>query len=103
MLEPGIGGHADVHRHRLVRDRSRGAGVLAVRQVQVRQDDARRIQGHSAQPGERLEVRPLQDFSASSDIDWSVPIAEVDQQLYAKYGLNPEEIAFIEAKAQPMA
>jgi hypothetical protein len=45
---------------------------------------------------------PLQDFTASSDIDWSKPIPEIDQQLYAKYGLNPEEIAFIEAKVKSM-
>ncbi len=45
---------------------------------------------------------PLQDFTASSDIDWSTPIAEVDQQLYAKYGLDSEEIAFIEAEVKPM-
>ena len=45
---------------------------------------------------------PLQDFTASSDIDWSKPIPEIDQQLYAKYGLDSEEIAFIEAKVKPM-
>ena len=45
---------------------------------------------------------PQQDFTACLDIDWSRPIPEVDQQLYAKYGLDPEEIAFIEAKVKPM-
>ena len=45
---------------------------------------------------------PAQDFTSASDIDWSRPIPEVDQQLYAKYGLDPEEIAFIEAKVKPM-
>ena len=45
---------------------------------------------------------PNQDFSASSDIDWSKPISEIDQQLYAKYGLDAEEIAFIEEKVKPM-
>jgi hypothetical protein len=44
---------------------------------------------------------PAQDFSKSSDIDWSKSIAEIDQQLYAKYGLDGEEIAFIEAKVKP--
>ena len=43
-----------------------------------------------------------QDFTSTSDIDWSKPIPEIDQQLYAKYGLDPEEIAFIEAKVKPM-
>jgi hypothetical protein len=45
---------------------------------------------------------PLQDFTSGSDIDWSKPIPEIDQQLYAKYGLDSEEIAFIEAKVKPM-
>ena len=46
---------------------------------------------------------PLQDFSASSDIDWSRSVDEVDQQLYAKYGLTGEEVAFIERMIKPMA
>ena len=45
---------------------------------------------------------PLQDFTSSSDIDWSKSIAEIDKQLYAKYGLTDAEIAFIEAKIKPM-
>lgn len=45
---------------------------------------------------------PAQDFTAASDIDWSKSIPEIDQQLYAKYGLDPEEIAFIEAQVKPM-
>ena len=45
---------------------------------------------------------PLQDFTSSSDIDWSQSIAEIDQQLYKKYGLSEEEIAFIEEKIKPM-
>ncbi len=49
-----------------------------------------------------LEVRPAQDFTARSDIDWSKPIPQIDQQLYAKYGLDSEEIAFIEAKVKSM-
>jgi hypothetical protein len=43
---------------------------------------------------------PLQDFTASSDIDWSKPIPEIDQQLYAKYALDVDEIAFIEARVK---
>ena len=46
---------------------------------------------------------PLQDFSPSSDIDWSQSIADIDQQLYAKYGLSAEEIAFIESHVKEMA
>lgn len=45
---------------------------------------------------------PLQDFTSASDIDWTKSIPQIDQQLYAKYGLDPEEIAFIEAKIKPM-
>lgn len=45
---------------------------------------------------------PNQDFTAQSDIDWSKPIPEIDHQLYAKYGLDDDEIAFIEANVKPM-
>ena len=45
---------------------------------------------------------PLQDFTENSDIDWSKSIAEIDQQLYKKYNLSPEEIAFIEEKVKEM-
>ena len=45
---------------------------------------------------------PLQDFTNSSDIDWSKSIAEIDQQLYAKYSLTPEEIDFIESHVKEM-
>lgn len=45
---------------------------------------------------------PLQDFTSSSDIDWSKSIAEIDQQLYAKYGLSAAEINFIETMIKPM-
>ena len=45
---------------------------------------------------------PAQDFTNTSDIDWAKSIPEIDQQLYAKYGLDSEEIAFIEPKVKPM-
>ena len=45
---------------------------------------------------------PLQDFTANSDIDWSKPISEIDRQLYKKYALSEEEIAFIERMIKPM-
>ena len=45
---------------------------------------------------------PMQDFTASSDIDWSQSVSEIDQQLYRKYNLSPYEIAFIEQNVQPM-
>jgi hypothetical protein len=45
---------------------------------------------------------PAQNFSVESDIDWSKSIPEIDQQLYAKYGLDGDEIALIEEKVTPM-
>ena len=45
---------------------------------------------------------PIQDFTDNSDIDWYKSISEIDQQLYAKYGLNDKEIDFIEEKVQSM-
>lgn len=45
---------------------------------------------------------PLQDFTGKSDIDWSKSVAEIDQQLYAKYHLTEEEISFIESMIKPM-
>lgn len=45
---------------------------------------------------------PLEDFTANSDIDWSKPIPEIDQQLYKKYNLTEEEISFIESMIKPM-
>lgn len=45
---------------------------------------------------------PLQDFTPTSDIDWSKPIAEIDRQLYKKYGLTPDEITFIETHVKEM-
>ena len=45
---------------------------------------------------------PLQDFTSASDIDWTVSIPEIDRQLYAKYGLDDAEIAFIESHVKEM-
>ncbi len=45
---------------------------------------------------------PLQDFTDRSDIDWSKPVADIDQQLYHKYGLSDNEISFIESHVKEM-
>lgn len=45
---------------------------------------------------------PLQDYTENSDIDWSQSIPEIDKQLYEKYGLSEEEIAFIETNVKEM-
>ena len=51
---------------------------------------------------EKWKCVPLQDFTHSSDIDWSTSIAEIDKQLYKKYNLSSEEIDFIETKVKEM-
>ena len=45
---------------------------------------------------------PLQDFTEHSDIDWSQPIDKIDQQLFDKYHLLPEEQEFIKKIIKPM-
>ena len=54
-------------------------------------------------PPEKWRYVPLQDFTSLSDIDWSKSVAEIDRQLYAKYGLSDEEINFIETHVKEMA
>lgn len=49
------------------------------------------------------EMIPLQDFTPNSDIDWSQSVADIDRQLYAKYGLDEKEIEFIETHVKEMA
>ena len=48
------------------------------------------------------EFVPIQDFTENSDIDWSVSVSEIDKQLYKKYGLDENEIKFIEEKVKEM-
>lgn len=48
------------------------------------------------------QLVPLQDFTSSSDIDWSKSVKEIDRQLYAKYGLDENEINFIESHVKEM-
>ena len=52
---------------------------------------------------DKFRFVPLQEFTPpDSDIDWSRSIADIDRQLYAKYGLTDDEIAFIENTIKPM-
>jgi type II restriction enzyme len=51
---------------------------------------------------EAWSLIPKQDFTSSSDIDWSKSIHEIDLQLYKKYGLDDKETAFIETKVREM-
>lgn len=51
---------------------------------------------------EKFAYVPLQNFTSASDIDWSQSVEEIDNQLYCKYGLTDEEIAFVESLIKPM-
>ena len=51
---------------------------------------------------ETFDLIPLQDFSIESDINWSQSVADIDRQLYTKYNLTEDEIAFIESMIKPM-
>lgn len=50
----------------------------------------------------KFKYVPLQDFTMSSDIDWSQSISLIDLQLYDKYGLTEEERNFIETHVKEM-
>lgn len=60
--------------------------------IKVTQDNSKELWGNV----------PLQDFTSSSDINWSSSISDIDRQLYAKYNLSEDEIAFIESMIKPM-
>jgi len=45
---------------------------------------------------------PVQDFTKDSEIDWLQSVANIDKQLYAKYGLDENEINFIETRVRVM-
>jgi len=51
---------------------------------------------------DKFQFVPLQNFTSTSDIDWSQSVADIDRQLYAKYGLSEEEVAFIEGMIKVM-
>lgn len=51
---------------------------------------------------DKWRLIPLQDFTPASDIDWSASVADIDRQLYRKYGLSEEEITFIETNVKEM-
>ncbi|MCL1893143.1 MAG: Eco57I restriction-modification methylase domain-containing protein [Holophagaceae bacterium] len=53
-------------------------------------------------PRDKWAKVPLQNFTPQSDIEWTKSIPEIDEQLYAKYGLDENEIAFIEEKITAM-
>ena len=45
---------------------------------------------------------PLQNFTQQSDINWDLPIAELDAALYQKYNLTRDEIEFIKSNVSAM-
>ncbi len=45
---------------------------------------------------------PLQDFKSDSDIDWSKSVEEIDQQLFEKYELDDDEVAFVKTQVKTM-
>lgn len=51
---------------------------------------------------EKWKFVPQQDFSAHSDIDWSLSVDEIDVLLFDKYNLSEEERKFIKEKVQTM-
>ena len=53
-------------------------------------------------PSRIYDLVPLQNFTNSSDIDWTKSINDIDKQLYKKYGLSDKEINFIEEKVKEM-
>ena len=61
----------------------------------------KKVTQHS--PAQVWRMVPLQDFTPASDIDWTQDVAGIDRQLYAKYGLSPEEIEFIETHVKEMS
>ena len=50
-----------------------------------------------------MALLPWQDFSSSSDLDWTQSIPDIDRQLYQKYGLNNKEIEFIESNVKEIS
>ncbi|EOS7771017.1 Eco57I restriction-modification methylase domain-containing protein [Enterococcus hirae] len=47
---------------------------------------------------DKFQFIPLQDFSKTSDIDWSRSTLEIDQQLYTKYGLDRRKSPLLKRK-----
>ena len=53
-------------------------------------------------PPEKWHYVPLQDFTSSSDIDWSQSVEKIDEQLFNKYRLDDKEISFIKTHVKEM-
>jgi hypothetical protein len=53
-------------------------------------------------PQKTYRFVPMQDYSESSDIDWSKSVDEINKQFYTKYNLSEDDINFIEKMIKPM-
>ena len=51
---------------------------------------------------DKFKFVPIQNYKTNSDIDWNQSIPDIDRQLYTKYNLSDDEIAFIEKMIKPM-
>ncbi|MDE6265996.1 MAG: Eco57I restriction-modification methylase domain-containing protein [Muribaculaceae bacterium] len=51
---------------------------------------------------DKFQFIPIQNFTKDSDIDWNQDVEGIERQLYKKYRLNDNEIAFIESMIKPM-
>lgn len=58
--------------------------------------------GMNALSSYRFSLIPLPDTSENSDIDWSQSIDNIDEQLFNKYNLSEEEIAYIKQTIKPI-
>jgi translation elongation factor EF-1beta len=50
----------------------------------------------------KFQLVTIQVVSSNSDINCNKLIQKIDQQLYKKYKLSEEEIAFVEGMIKPM-
>lgn len=51
---------------------------------------------------EKFSFVPLQDFSKNMPIDWTKSVGEIDEQLFAYYGLTEAEQTFIKSTIKEM-
>lgn len=51
---------------------------------------------------EKWQYVPVQNFTPQSDIDWSLSVDDIDDSLFTKYALTPDECDFICKKVQKM-
>ena len=51
---------------------------------------------------DKFKFVPLQDFSSNTPIDWTKSVGEIDEQLFAYYGLTEAEQTFIKSTIKEM-